>query len=286
MLFHGPIREKKQKVTLKRDFFIVIFYYKNSSTDPILESQFKTKIEIMRSGNPALSEKTFQQLSTVSPGEGAMTVSGTINKTGILFLILLLGATISWYQPSSVFIWGGAIGGFILAMVTVFKKEWSPVTAPIYAGLEGLFLGGISVMFETAYEGIVYNAIFLTLGIFAAMLVAYRSGWIQVTQKFRMGVAAATGGIFLVYIASFILGFFGIEMSLVYGSGLMGIGFSLIIVVVASMNLVLDFDMIQRGAEAKAPGYFEWFTAFGLMVTLIWLYIEILRLLAKLQQRN
>lgn len=240
----------------------------------------------MRSGNPALSEKTFQQLSTVSAGESAMTVSGTINKTGILFLILLLGATISWYQPNPVFIWGGAIGGFIVALVTVFKKEWSSITAPIYAGLEGLFLGGISVMFETAYEGLVYNAIFLTLGIFAAMLVAYRSGWIQVTQKFRMGVIAATGGIFLVYIASFILGFFGIEMSLIHGSGLMGIGFSLVIVIVAAMNLVLDFDMIHRGAEAKAPDYFEWFTAFGLMVTLIWLYIEILRLLAKLQQRN
>lgn len=240
----------------------------------------------MRSGNPTLSEKTFQQVGTLAPGEQSMTVSGTINKTGILFLILLLGATISWLQPSPIFIWGGAIGGFIIAIATVFKKEWAPVTAPIYAGLEGLFLGGISIMFETAYSGIVYNAILLTLGTFAAMLLAYRSGLIQVTKRFRMGVVAATGGIFLVYISSFILGFFGIELSLIHGSGLMGIGFSLIIVGVAALNLVLDFDMIERGAEAKAPQYFEWFTAFGLMVTLIWLYIEMLRLLAKLQQRN
>lgn len=240
----------------------------------------------MRSGNPALSEKTFQQLSTVSSGEHAMTVTGTVNKTGILFLILLLGATISWYQPAPFFVWGGAIGGFIVAIATIFKKEWSPVTAPIYAGLEGLFLGGISVMFETAYDGIVYNAVILTLGTFAAMLFAYRSGWIRVTRRFRMGVVAATGGIFLVYIASFVLGFFGIELSLVHGNGMMGIGFSLIVVGIAAMNLVLDFDMISRGAEAGAPRYFEWFTAFGLMVTLIWLYIEMLRLLAKMQQRN
>lgn len=214
-----------------------------------------------------------------------MTISGTINKTVVLFLILLLGASVSWYQPSQIFIWGGAIGGFIVAMVTIFKKEWSPVTAPIYAGLEGLFLGGISLMYANAYDGIVYNAIMLTLGTFAAMLFAYRSGMIEVTKRFRMGVVAATGGIFLVYIASIILSFFGINLSLIHGTGIMGIGFSLIIVAVAALNLVLDFDMIEQGAEANAPKYFEWYTSFGLMITLIWLYIEILRLLAKLQRR-
>jgi len=241
----------------------------------------------MRSGNPTISEKTFQNIdrTAVSSAEGSMTVSGTINKTGMLFLILLLGASISWYQPSQLLIWGGAIGGFIVALATIFKKEWSPFTAPIYAGLEGLFLGGISVMYEAAYSGIVYNAILLTLGVFAAMLFAYRSGLIEVTQKFRTGVVAATGGIFLVYMASFVLSFFGINISLIHGSGLMGIGFSLVIVGVAALNLVLDFDMIEKGAQANAPKYFEWYTSFGLMITLVWLYIEILRLLAKLQRR-
>lgn len=239
----------------------------------------------MRSGNPAISEKTFQNVSQAVPRDGAMTISGTINKTIVLFLLLLLGASISWYQPSQIFIWGGAIGGFIVAMVTIFKKEWSPVTAPIYAGLEGLFLGGISLMYANMYDGIVYNAVMLTLGTFAAMLLAYRLGWIEVTKKFRMGVVAATGGIFLVYIASFILGFFGINMSLIHGTGTMSIVFSFIIVGVAALNLVLDFDMIEKGAEADAPKYFEWYTSFGLMVTLIWLYIEILRLLAKFQRR-
>lgn len=240
----------------------------------------------MRSANPTLNDKTFQDIdrSAVS-SEGSMTVSGTINKTGMLFLILMIGATISWYQPSQLLIWGGAIGGFIIAIATVFKKEWAPFTAPIYAGLEGLFLGGISVMFEAAYSGIVYNAILLTLGVFAAMLFAYRSGWIEVTKQFRMGIVAATGGIFLVYLASFILGFFGINISLIHGSGIMGIGFSLIIVAVAALNLVLDFDLIEKGAQADAPKYFEWYTSFALMITLVWLYIEILRLLAKLQRR-
>lgn len=214
-----------------------------------------------------------------------MTVSGTVNKTGILFLILFIGASISWYQPSQLFIWGGAIGGFILAMVTVFKKQWSPITAPLYAALEGLMLGGISVMYQGAYSGIVYNAVMLTLGTFAVMLFLYRSGWIEVTRRFRMGVMAATGGIALVYFASFILSFFGINLSLIHGNGLMGIGFSLVIVGVAALNLVLDFDMIEQGAEANAPKYFEWYTSFGLVVTLVWLYLEMLRLLAKLQNR-
>lgn len=239
----------------------------------------------MRSGNPAISEKTFQNVAQAVPGDGAMTISGTVNKTIVLFLLLLLGASISWYQPSQIFIWGGAIGGFIVAMITIFKKEWAPVTAPVYAGLEGLFLGGISLMYANMYDGIVYNAVTLTLGTFAAMLLAYRSGWIEVTKKFRMGVIAATGGIFLVYIASFILGFFGINLSLIHGTGTMSIVFSFIIVGVAALNLVLDFDMIEKGAEANAPKYFEWYTSFGLMVTLIWLYIEILRLLAKFQRR-
>lgn len=240
---------------------------------------------MLRSGNPTLSEKMFQQTGVVDASQGAMTISGTINKIGILFLLLLIGATISWYQPSPAFIWVGAIGGFIVAIVTVFKKEWSPVTAPLYAALEGLFLGAISIMYANMYEGIVFNAIALTLGIFAAMLFIYRSGLIEVTQKFRMGVVAATGGIFLVYLASIVLGFFGINLSLITGTGMFGVGFSLVIVVIAALNLVLDFDLIEKGAEAKAPKYYEWYTAFGLIITLVWLYLELLRLLSKLQRR-
>ncbi|WP_372636480.1 Bax inhibitor-1/YccA family protein [Fodinibius sp.] len=239
----------------------------------------------MRTGNPTLTAKTFQQAGRAVSGDEAMTVSGTINKTATLFLILLLGASISWYQPLPLFIWGGAIGGFIVAMVTIFKKEWSPVTAPVYAGLEGLFLGGISLQYANMYNGIVFNAVLLTIGVFAAMLMIYRSGLIKVTQQFRMGVVAATGGIFLVYLASIVLSFFGINISLIHGDGLMGIGFSLIIVGVAALNLVLDFDMIEKGAGSNAPKYFEWYASFGLMITLVWLYIEILRLLSKLQRR-
>lgn len=237
-----------------------------------------------RSGNPTLSEKLFQQAGAAVPQGGAMTVSGTVNKIGILFLLLLLGASISWYQPSMTFVWLGALGGFVVALVTIFKKEWSPVTAPLYSVLEGLFLGAISVMYASAYGGIVFNAVVLTLGIFAAMLFIYRSGIISVTQRFRMGIVAATGGIALVYLASIVLGFFGINLTLVTGSGTFGIVFSLIVVVVAALNLVLDFDMIEKGAQSNAPRYFEWYTAFGLMVTLVWLYLEILRLLAKLRE--
>ena len=239
----------------------------------------------MISGNPTLSEKTFQDAGRAVSADQTMTVEGTINKSGLLFLVLMLGATISWYTPSQLLIWGGAIGGFVVAMVTIFKKEWSPFTAPLYAGLEGLFLGGISVIYAQAYNGIVFNAVLLTLGVFAAMLMAYRSGLIQVTKRFRMGVVAATGGIFLVYLASFVLGFFGINISLIHGTGLMGIGFSLIIVGVAALNLVLDFDMIDKGAQANAPKYYEWYASFALMITLVWLYIEMLRLLSKIQRR-
>ena len=240
---------------------------------------------MFRSGNPTLSEEIFKQSGTVDATGGTMSITGTVNKIGILFLLLLIGATVSWYQPSQAFIWVGALGGFVVALVTIFKKEWSPVTAPLYAVLEGLFLGAISMIYASMYDGIIFNAVTLTLGIFAAMLITYRSGLIKVTQKFRMGILAATGGIALVYVASIFLGFFGINVSLVTGTGMFGIGFSLIVVVVAALNLVLDFDLIEKGAEAGAPKYFEWYTAFGLIITLVWLYLEILRLLSKLQRR-
>ena len=180
----------------------------------------------------------------------------------------------------------GAIGGFIVAIVTTFKKEWAPVTAPIYAVLEGLFLGGISATFEARFPGIVVQAVALTFGTLFCLLMAYKSRLIQVTQKFLMGVFAATGAIALFYLVSIVLSFFKIQIPFVYGSGIAGIIFSLVVVVIAALNLVLDFDFIENGAEHGAPKYMEWYGAFALMVTLVWLYLEILRLLSKVRDRR
>ena len=254
---------------------------------------------MMRSGNPALKESTFLDLGSgtvVSRDGGAMTLNGTINKTGILLLLTVLTAAFSWNQalgpdglPApgfAVYMWGGAIGGLVLALITVFKKTWSPVTAPLYALVEGFFLGAISAVYNAQFGGIVMQAVMLTFGILFALLFAYRSGLIKATENFKLGVVAATGGIALVYLASIALGFFGIKIPLIHESGLIGIGFSLFVVVIASLNLVLDFDFIEIGVEQGAPKYMEWYGAFGLMVTLVWLYLELLRLLSKLQSRD
>jgi uncharacterized YccA/Bax inhibitor family protein len=180
----------------------------------------------------------------------------------------------------------GGLGGFIAAMVTIFKKQWAPVTAPIYAVLEGLLLGGISAVFELRYPGIAFESVALTFGTLFALLFLYRTGIIRVTEKFRLGVFAATGAIALFYLLQMILGLFHFEFTSVNGSGIIGIGFSLIVVGVAALNLVLDFDFIEKGVQYGAPKYMEWYGAFGIMVTLVWLYLEILRLLSKLQRRN
>jgi uncharacterized YccA/Bax inhibitor family protein len=180
---------------------------------------------------------------------------------------------------------GGLIGGFVTAMVTIFKKEWAPVTAPIYAALEGLALGGLSAVFEMQYHGIVLQAVALTFGTMICMLIAYRSGLIKVTDKFRLGVVAATGAIALVYLATLVLSFFHVAVPFIYGGGTVGIVISLVIVTVAALNLVLDFDFVEQAAGAGAPKYVEWYAAFGLMVTLIWLYLELLRLLGNLRRR-
>jgi len=177
------------------------------------------------------------------------------------------------------------IGGFVLALVTVFKKEWSPVTAPLYALLEGLALGGISSFLDTAYPGIAIQAVGLTFGTLFVMLFLYTTGVLRATRKFVIGVVAATGAIFLVYMADFVMGFFGRNVPLLNDSGPWGIAISGIIVVVAALNLILDFDLIERGVQAGAAKYMEWYGAFGLMVTLVWLYLEILRLLAKSRRR-
>ena len=245
-----------------------------------------------RSGNPALSDSTFRSEGIVT-GQ-SMTPQGTVNKTGILLGILVLTAVYTWNlffqtgNPAAVMpiATGGAIGGFILAMVTIFKKAWSPYTAPIYAALEGLFLGGISAIFEYQYPGIVIQATGLTLGTLASLLVLYKLGIIQPTENFRLMIVSATMGIAVLYLISMIMNMFGSSgIGFIHSNGLFGIGFSLFVVAIAALNLVLDFDFIEQGAELGAPKYMEWFGAFSLMVTLIWLYLEMLRLLAKLRSR-
>ena len=245
----------------------------------------------MKSSNPALGEKVFQRLAPGYAGAGEMTINGTINKTLVLLVLVTVPALWIWdmfaksgIQAVSPGMYGGLIGGLVFAMITIFKKTWAPYTAPVYALLEGLVIGGISAYAESQLKGIVFQAVALTFGTLLSLLVAYRSGVIKVTEKFRLGVVAATGAIFLVYLVSIVLGFFGVSVPLIYSGGTFGILFSLFVVVIAALNLVLDFDFIEQGASQGAPKYMEWYGAFGLMVTLIWLYIEFLRLLTKLRQ--
>lgn len=244
----------------------------------------------MRTGNPALNQNTFD--SVRSAGVEGMTLNGTVHKTGILLVLAVVAATFTWDQftqnPAQAFPWmiGGAIGGLVVALVTVFKKEWSPLTGPLYAVLEGLFLGAISAAYNQRFEGIVLQAVLLTFGTLAALLMAYVSRLIQPSQNFRLGVTAATGGICLLYLISLVMGMFGMRIPFIHESGWIGIGFSLFVVVIAALNLVLDFDFIEQGCQQGAPKFMEWYGAFGLLVTLVWLYLEILRLLSKLNSRR
>ena len=243
---------------------------------------------MMRSGNPALSSKTFENLSTTS--SNVMTLDGAINKTVISMGILLCAAYYTYSNAIMDYILIGSIGGIVVALVTIFKKSWSPVTVPLYAVLEGLALGGVSKLYANAFEpGIVPQAIMLTLGILFALLFAYKTKIIRATENFKLGVFAATAGIGIVYLVSFLMGMFGsggLPVMDPTNSSMLSIGFSLFVVVIASLNLVMDFDFIENGAANGAPKYMEWYGAFGLLVTLIWLYLEILRLLAKLNSRK
>ncbi len=252
---------------------------------------------MMRTANPTLTAETFTRARRVAGAE-AMTIQGTVHKAVLMLALVVLAASWPWKaffgapdpavaaQAIQPYIWGGLLGGLVVALVTVFRKEWAMITAPLYALLEGLALGGISAFFEFRFPGIVIQAVGLTFGTLFCLLLAYRSGLIRATENFKLGVVAATGGIFVVYMVTMVLGFFGVRMPFIHESGPVGILFSLFVVVVAALNLVLDFDFIEHGAEAGAPKYMEWYAAFGLMVTLIWLYIEILRLLAKLRSRR
>ena len=245
-----------------------------------------------RSGNPALSSKTFENAIKTNSGpiikDDLMTIKGTVDKTAICLVLLITAGYLSFEENSTTLMIGGFIGGIIMFIVTIFKKHLSPVTVPLYAMFQGLLLGGISFMYGQLFDGIVFNAIMITLSILISLLFAYRSGIIKATENFKLGVFAATGGIALIYIFSFIASFFGAGFSIMNPSNgsLLSIGFSLLVIVIASLNLVLDFDFIEEGAEKGAPKYMEWYGAFGLLVTLIWLYLEILRLLAKLNSRK
>lgn len=249
-------------------------------------------MSIMKSSNPVLGKNTFSGLGYAGTDSQVMTIQGTVNKSLILVALVILGASYTWKmmvngsQAMTAFMIAGAIGGLIAAIITVFKKTWSPYTAPIYALLEGLFLGGISAMFNASYPGIVIQAVALTFGTLFALLFAYKTGLIKVTENFRLGVVAATGGIAIAYFISFILGMFGVNIGFMHSNGPVGIIVSLVIVVVAALNLVLDFDFIETGANQGAPKYMEWYASFGLMVTLVWLYLEMLRLLSKISSRN
>ena len=245
---------------------------------------------LLRTSNPALNERAFK--GQVAVGD-LMTLQGTVNKTGLLLLCVVATAAWTWglshsNTPEAVYPWmiGGFLGGFVVALVTIFRKTWSPFTAPMYALLEGLALGGVSAIFEKMYPGVAIQAVGLTLGTLFVMLLAYKTGMIRATQGFKIGVIAATGGIAVFYLVEMVLGFFfHIQVPAINGSGPWGIAFSLFVVVIAALNLVLDFNMIETGVSGGAPKYMEWYGAFGLMVTLIWLYLEILRLLGKARRR-
>ena len=236
-----------------------------------------------RSGNPVFGDKFNQSQGFV--GSERMTLDGTVNKTGILLGLCFFGAIISWNIPNPLLMAGGAFIGFALAMYTSFVPRNAGITAPIYAFLKGLFLGGISLVLEMQYPGIAIQAVGLTFGTLASLLFFYKSGLIKPTENYRLMIFSATFGIMILYIVNFIMNFFGAGIGFIHSNGIFGIGFSLFVVGVAALNLVLDFDFIEQGAENSLPKYMEWYGAFSLMVTLIWLYLEILRLLAKLRSR-
>jgi uncharacterized YccA/Bax inhibitor family protein len=244
----------------------------------------------LRTSNPALNEKAFR--GEVALGGETMTVQGTVNKTGLLLLCVVATAAWTWglahsETPEAAMPWmiGGILGGFVVALITIFKRSWAPITAPLYALLEGLALGGISAFFERSYHGIAAEAVGLTFSVLFVMLIAYKTGVIRATERFKLGVIAATGGIAVFYLVAMVLNLFHVNVGILYSGSPWAIGFSVFVVIIAALNLVLDFDMIETGVRIGAPKYMEWYGAFGLMVTLIWLYLEILRLLANSRRR-
>jgi uncharacterized YccA/Bax inhibitor family protein len=254
----------------------------------------------MRSSNPVLSERVFRNFESYGDTT-VMTAHGTAIKTIIALCLAMLTAGMTWFKFQQAgglaaggaevimpYLWGGVIVGLITAVVTTFKPDWAAFTTPVYALAEGCVLGGLSAIVASQFPDvpIVFQACCLTFGTMFVMLVGYQTGIINVTDKFRAGVMAATGGIALLYIASMVLRMFGMPIQFIHSAGGLGIAFSVFVVVIAALNLVLDFDMIDRMVRSRAPKYMEWYGAFALLVTLVWLYIEILRLLSKLNRRR
>ena len=245
----------------------------------------------MRTANPALNSKTFSNYANTS--DTVMTLQGTVNKSLLLIGMVFMTATWSWGQafpsgwsagtPPSIPMWyyPAIFGSLIVAIIIIFKQTTAPYLAPVYALLQGVTLGALSAIFEARFPGIVFQAVLGTAAVFLALLVVYKSGLIKVTENFKLGVVAATGGIFLIYMISFVMSFFGSTIPMIHEGGMIGIGFSLVVIGVAALNLVLDFDFIENACEKNLPKHLEWYAAFGLLVTLVWLYVEMLRLLSK-----
>jgi len=242
--------------------------------------------DLMKSGNPALTASTFDGLAA---SDNPMTLSGTINKTAMLLALVLAGVGWTWnvYFASQriedvlPYVWIGSLGGLLVAFITIFNKQVAAYTAPAYAVLEGLAVGGLSALYEARQPGIAIQAVGLTFGILTVMLVAYRFELIKVTEHFKAGVTAATGGIALLYLVDLVLMYFGHPVAMIHDSSVWGVAFSLFVISIASLNLVMDFDFIAKGVAQRSPKYMEWYSAFGLVVTLVWLYLEILRLLGR-----
>lgn len=249
----------------------------------------------MQSSNPTLNGKLMSKARASLTSGQTMTIQGTINKTFILFGVLMLTAIWSWNFAASaqnpgmtgILMIASAVIGLILALVTAFKPNWAPTTTPLYAACQGVLMGAVSVMFERSYPGIVIQAVGLTMACLFVMLVAYRTGWIQATQGFRRGMMIAMIALMVFYAVVWIASMFGVKPpAFINGGGVLGIGFSLFVVGLATMNLILDFDLIERSAQEGLEKYMEWYGGFALMVTLVWLYMEMLRLLSKLSRRD
>lgn len=248
----------------------------------------------MPSANPVMNPDVYRRELSENPTASAMSMSGTVIKTAFLMSLLLVTAGYTWYlsldEANTLMMRGailiGAIGGLVIALVTSFFPKVSPFTSPVYAAFEGMFLGGISVIFEARFPGIVVQAVGLSVAMLTMMLFLYGTGVIRATEKFKMGIIAATGAIFLVYMASMLLSIFGVRIPFIHESGMIGIGFSVVVVIIAALNLILDFDFIEQGVRSRAPKYMEWYGGFSLLVTLVWMYLEILRLLSKLRNSN
>lgn len=248
----------------------------------------------MRTNNPVLSRLTEAARGSFGATAGqTMTITGTATKGGVLLAVLAFSAALTWQQVAAgrtdlvmpAMLVGG-LGGFVLALITTFRPQWSPITAPLYASLEGIFLGAISALYNLRFAGLPQQAVLLTVGVAAGVLVLYRFRVLRATEGFKRMMFAAMLGIGLFYLGSLLLSFFGVQIGYFTSSSPLAIGVNLAIAGVAALNLVLDFDRIEEGVRLGAPKAMEWFAAFGLMVTLIWLYLELLRLLSRLQGRR